>query len=80
MIIALCVEALSSCKQTVVSWKQESALSWAVLTVEAGNLDPALMNFLTKYFPKEVKEKQKSNERASGIDRYGEDYDKCVVM
>lgn len=38
------------------------------------------MNFLTQYFPKEVKEKQKINERASGIDRYGEDYDKCGVM
>ncbi|EOD45043.1 Zinc finger RING-type protein [Neofusicoccum parvum] len=34
-----------------------------------------------KYFPEEVKAKQKENERAAGVDRYGEAYnDKCVVM
>lgn len=39
------------------------------------------MHFLEKFFPKEVKAKQKENERALARDMYGEDYDKkCVVM
>lgn len=45
-----------------------------------GNLDPALMNFLKRYFPKEVKAKQKENERALAIDKWGEDFDKCILM
>jgi E3 ubiquitin-protein ligase BAH len=38
------------------------------------------MAFLQARFPKEVKVKQKENERAAGIDQYGEDYDKCILM
>ena len=44
------------------------------------NLDPALTNFLKTYFPVEVKLKQKENERDSGIDQYGEDFAKCILM
>ncbi|GME22042.1 Zinc finger RING-type protein [Neofusicoccum parvum] len=52
-----------------------------VMEADSQNLDPALANFLRKYFPEEVKAKQKENERAAGVDRYGEAYnDKCVVM
>lgn len=51
------------------------------LTV-ADNLDLELMEFLKTNFPREVKIKQKENERAAGVDRYGEDFDKakCAVM
>ena len=40
------------------------------------------MDFLETNFPDEVKVKQKENERAAGVDRYGEDFDKakCAVM
>lgn len=44
------------------------------------NLDPALTNFLKTFFPLEVKIKQKENERDSGLDQYGEDYTKCIMM
>ena len=45
-----------------------------------GNLDPALMNFLKRFFPREVKVKQKENERDMGIDQYGKEYSRCNVM
>ncbi|KAF4301347.1 putative RING finger protein [Botryosphaeria dothidea] len=52
-----------------------------VMEADNQNLDPALAKFLVKYFPDEVKAKQKENERAAGVDRYGEAYnDKCTVM
>lgn len=52
-----------------------------VMEADSQNLDPALAKFLVKYFPDEVKAKQKENERAAGVDRYGEAYnDKCTVM
>ncbi|EKG12194.1 Zinc finger RING-type protein [Macrophomina phaseolina MS6] len=52
-----------------------------VMEADSQNLDPALANFLAKYFPDEVKAKQKENEKAAGVDRYGEAYnDKCTVM
>lgn len=38
------------------------------------------MKFLKLYFPVEVKRKQRENERDMGIDRYGQDYAKCLVM
>ena len=41
------------------------------------------MKFLEKNFKPEVKEKQKANEIAAGIDRFGETYmepNKCAVM
>jgi E3 ubiquitin-protein ligase BAH len=46
------------------------------------NLDPALFNFLTKYFPDEVKAKQKLNERIAAIDQFGEEYvnARCSLM
>ena len=52
------------------------------LTLSLANLDPALINFLKKYFPAEVKAKQRANEHDAGIDRYGERYihSTCRVM
>jgi hypothetical protein len=50
------------------------------LTILIGNLDTKLMVFLQAKFPGEVKAKQKENQRAAGIDRYGEDFDKCAIM
>ena len=44
------------------------------------NLDTELMAFLQAKFPAEVEAKQTENQRAAGVDRYGEDFDKCVVM
>ncbi|KAL8810124.1 MAG: hypothetical protein Q9223_003789 [Gallowayella weberi] len=51
-----------------------------VMQADSVNLDLALMNFLKTFFPVEVKQKQKENERDSGIDQYGEAYEKCIVM
>ncbi|KAI9809636.1 MAG: hypothetical protein M1825_000068 [Sarcosagium campestre] len=51
-----------------------------VLEADSANLDPALMNFLKNYFPDEVKAKQKENERAAAVDRWGEGHDSCDVM
>lgn len=44
------------------------------------NLDTAMMNFLKKYFPIEVKRKQKENERGMVVDQYGEEYAGCRTM
>lgn len=46
------------------------------------NLDNDLAAFLKKWFPDEVKAKQRYNEHMAGIDQYGEVYaeQKCVVM
>lgn len=46
------------------------------------NLDQDLAVFLKKWFPDEVKAKQRYNEHMAGIDQYGEVYadQKCVVM
>ena len=45
------------------------------------NLDVEMAHFLKKWFPDEVKAKQKYNEQMAGIDKYGEVYnDKCIVM
>jgi E3 ubiquitin-protein ligase BAH len=46
------------------------------------NLDHELAVFLKKWFPDEVKTKQRFNERMAGVDQYGEVYatQKCVVM
>ena len=38
------------------------------------------MRFLEAKFPKEVAIKQRENEHAAGVDRYGEEYEKCCVM
>jgi len=45
------------------------------------NLDLELADFLKKWFPDEVKAKQKYNELMAGVDQYGEVYkEKCNVM
>jgi len=51
-----------------------------IMQADSSNLDPSLMRFLETYFPKEVREKQKENERAAGVDQYGEEFAKCSVM
>lgn len=46
------------------------------------NLDRTLEKYMKKYFPKEVKEKQRTNEIERGIEDYGPDYTHhdCSVM
>jgi E3 ubiquitin-protein ligase BAH len=46
------------------------------------NLDPALKNFLMRYFPDEVKAKQRLNDRMTAIDQFGEAYvdARCAIM
>lgn len=46
------------------------------------NLDHRLEKYLEKYFPKEVKEKQKANEMERGIEDYGPGYkhQECLMM
>jgi E3 ubiquitin-protein ligase BAH len=44
------------------------------------NLDVTLLRFLEEKFPREVRVKQRENEIAAGMDRYGDDYAKCCVM
>jgi hypothetical protein len=46
------------------------------------NLDHEMAAFLKKWFPDEVKTKQRYNELMAGVDQYGEVYatQKCVVM
>jgi hypothetical protein len=46
------------------------------------NLDHELATFLKKWFPDEVKTKQRYNELMAGVDQYGEVYatQKCVIM
>ncbi|KAI4286154.1 MAG: hypothetical protein L6R38_000136 [Xanthoria sp. 2 TBL-2021] len=51
-----------------------------IMQADSANLDLALMKFLKAYFPLEVKQKQKDNERGSAIDQYGSDYEKCTMM
>jgi E3 ubiquitin-protein ligase BAH len=48
----------------------------------ADNLDTEQAAFLKKWFPEEVKNKQRYNELMAGVDQYGEVYasEKCVVM
>jgi E3 ubiquitin-protein ligase BAH len=44
-------------------------------------MDPSLAEFLKKYFPAEVKAKQKENEEAVAREQFGDLYDaKCAVM
>lgn len=48
----------------------------------ADNLDQEQAVFLKRWFPDEVKTKQRHNELMAGVDQYGEVYasQKCVVM
>jgi E3 ubiquitin-protein ligase BAH len=48
---------------------------------DSDNLDNELATFLKRWFPDEVKAKQKYNELQAGIDQYGEEFgEKCAVM
>lgn len=53
-----------------------------LISFDVDNLDQELAAFLKKWFPDEVKAKQRYNEHMAGIDQYGEVYaeQKCVVM
>ncbi|KAH7138145.1 RING-14 protein-like protein [Dendryphion nanum] len=52
-----------------------------VIDACSDNLDLELTAFLKKWFPDEVKAKQKYNELMAGVDQYGEVYkEKCVMM
>ncbi|KAJ4324965.1 hypothetical protein N0V94_001019 [Neodidymelliopsis sp. IMI 364377] len=53
-----------------------------VFDANSDNLDADLAAFLKKWFPDEVKAKQRFNEHMAGLDQYGEVYadQKCVVM
>ncbi|KAH7095307.1 RING-14 protein-like protein [Paraphoma chrysanthemicola] len=53
-----------------------------VFDANSDNLDHDLAAFLKKWFPDEVKTKQRYNELMAGVDQYGEVYasQKCVVM
>lgn len=46
------------------------------------NLDVALGKYMKKYFGKEVKEKQRSNDIERGIEDYGPNYThkECILM
>jgi hypothetical protein len=51
------------------------------MQADSMNLDPALADFLKKYFPAEVKAKQRENEEAVAKDQFRELYDaRCCVM
>ncbi|KAH7157235.1 SPX domain-containing protein [Dactylonectria macrodidyma] len=53
-----------------------------VMKASTENLDYELTKYLKKYFPKEAKEKQRSNEIERGIEDYGPGYvhKECIVM
>lgn len=53
-----------------------------VYTANSDNLDQEQAVFLKRWFPEEVKSKQRYNELMAGVDQYGEVYasQKCVVM
>ncbi|KAL1602701.1 hypothetical protein SLS60_006121 [Paraconiothyrium brasiliense] len=52
-----------------------------VADANSDNLDEELAHYLKKWFPDEVKEKQRYNELMAGVDQYGEVYkEKCCVM
>jgi E3 ubiquitin-protein ligase BAH len=56
--------------------------SETVLAADGRNLDFETMDFLEKYFPLEVKRRQKENEKANLAREYGDDFVKkdCTVM
>ncbi|KAG6039223.1 hypothetical protein E4U41_003050 [Claviceps citrina] len=53
-----------------------------VMSASADNLDRTLEKYIKKYFAKEVKEKQRTNEIERGIEDYGPDYrhQDCSIM
>ncbi|KAE9969086.1 hypothetical protein EG328_007106 [Venturia inaequalis] len=54
----------------------------AVMMADSRYIDPNLIAFLKKYFPDEVKAKQRLNERLALVDQFGEEYvdAKCTLM
>ena len=52
------------------------------MAADARNLDFEAMDFLEKYFPLEVKKRQKENDREALVMQYGEEFVKpaCAVM
>ncbi|KAI4751914.1 hypothetical protein E4T52_15796 [Aureobasidium sp. EXF-3400] len=57
-------------------------ISTSVITADSGSIDQQRAEYLVKYFPHEVKEKQRANELAVAIDKYGPEFKKgpCCVM
>ncbi|KAI5236572.1 hypothetical protein E4T43_08557 [Aureobasidium subglaciale] len=56
--------------------------STSVITADSGSIDQQRAEYLVKYFATEVKEKQKANELAVAIDKYGPDFKKgpcCMI-
>ncbi|EOA89809.1 uncharacterized protein SETTUDRAFT_26135 [Exserohilum turcica Et28A] len=53
-----------------------------IFNANSDNLDTEKAAFLKKWFPNEVKDKQRYNEMMAGVDQYGEVYanEKCTVM
>nr|POF14235.1 hypothetical protein CFP56_03259 [Quercus suber] len=56
--------------------------SETVMQADGRNIDFDAMDFLEKYFPLEVKKRQKENERAQLVRDYGEEFTRpaCSVM
>lgn len=54
----------------------------SVMAADGRNIDFSTMEFLEKFFPMEVKRRQKENEREQMIQDYGEDFvkDRCCAM
>lgn len=50
-----------------------------VLSADSGNLDMGLYNFLTQYFPKEVKVKQAENEHEVAMEHWKNIHGECVI-
>lgn len=53
-----------------------------IMLADASYIDDKTAAYLMRYFPKEVKQRQRENERAAGVDKYGESFYKsrCTVM
>lgn len=52
-----------------------------VAMANSDNLDEELAGFLKRWFPEEVRVKQRDNEVMAGVDQYGEVYrERCCVM
>ncbi|GAB7353883.1 hypothetical protein MBLNU459_g4238t1 [Dothideomycetes sp. NU459] len=56
--------------------------SSTIMLATPAHIDQATAAYLMKYFPREVKERQKANERAAGIDLYGPQFYRrtCSMM
>ncbi|KAF1950317.1 RING-14 protein-like protein [Byssothecium circinans] len=73
-----CLVVMQSKKQNNCPLCREKCVAAAT----EDNLDLKLADFLKKWFPDEVKAKQKYNELMAGVDAYGEGYSthRCIVM